>query len=170
MSRKKNRARAKAGAIQMRKKLPPDVSDAAASMSEIRVEYAEMRSGPLPDAAELARYKDVDERFPDAILQAFQDENDHRRAMELRRHQDVMSERASERTAMLVRISLALVLALAWLAGAVYLGLNGHDWLAAALGISEVCGLGAVFVTGTQAKAKAAATKAIAPRPNSSGR
>ncbi len=95
---------------------------AASSAQGIRMVSHEVRaySGPLPDPQTLADYKEVDPRFPDAILSAFQQQSSHRQEME-RRYMT-----GSERRANLGQW-LGTGLLLSGVVSGVILTLNDHD-------------------------------------------
>lgn len=42
-------------------------------------EHNEMHAGPIPSAAELQRYKDVDSSLPERIMKQFEADSDHER-------------------------------------------------------------------------------------------
>jgi len=83
--------------------------------------YREERryQGPLPDPATLEEYKRVDPRFPDAILNAFQEQSSHRHEMERKLLEG--SERRANRGQWL-----GTGLLVAALAGGVWVTLAGH--------------------------------------------
>lgn len=106
----------------------------------------ESRSGPLPDAAELARYKAIDEDLPRQILAMAKAEQTHRHNMdhaELDLVRDDMKERSSvTRNGQWLGFGIA---ALVLVVSAV-MALTGHEVLATVLAGIDIIGLAAVFV------------------------
>lgn len=106
----------------------------------------ETRSGPLPDAAELARYREVDESFPREILAMAKAEQAHRHEMNRAEMQvvkeDLQGRMQTARTGQWLGFGIAaLVLVLSGI-----MALTGHEVLASILAGVDVIGLAAVFV------------------------
>lgn len=106
----------------------------------------ETRSGPLPDAQELARYREVDEDFPREILEMAKAEQAHRHEMNRAEMQlvkeDLQGRLKTARTGQWLGFGIAaLVLVLSGI-----MALTGHEVLASILAGVDVIGLAAVFV------------------------
>lgn len=101
--------------------------------------YYEERSGPMPDGAEMLRYKQVDESLPMAIVQMAQDEQRHRHEMESKALQGSLDE---TKRGQLLGFSIAgFVLLLSGVMAVV-----GFPILAGILAGIDVVGLAAVFL------------------------
>ncbi|HST61797.1 MAG TPA: hypothetical protein VLK84_24065 [Longimicrobium sp.] len=91
-----------------------------------RIEQFELRRGPIPDAEELARYRQAHPDAPDIILTEFRNQGAHRRMLEKaeqdREHKNVDAAIASER----IGVAAALLIALVGFACATYLVATGH--------------------------------------------
>lgn len=102
------------------------------------------RSGPLPDAAEFARYGDVHPDAPSIILEEFQRQGAHRREMERRFvSADIWSERAG--------LLSALVVTLVGFGCATYLVATGHDVAGTVIFGIDVGALVGTFIYGRHA-------------------
>jgi uncharacterized membrane protein len=108
----------------------------------------EARHGPVPDAAELARYADVLPEAPRLIFEEFQRQASHRRAMEVRdmelEEQVVRANIAAEKLGMYT----AVVVVLFFLAAAVGLIVSGHETSGTIIGSIDIVALATVFVVG----------------------
>jgi uncharacterized membrane protein len=108
----------------------------------------EARRGPMPEAAEMARYKEVDPEAPRVILAEFQRQAEHRRAMELR-ELELDAEMAAATIAADRRGTFcALAVVLTFLAASVSLIATGHDVAGTVLGTVDLVALATVFVFG----------------------
>lgn len=109
----------------------PDVEQVLASIdpdkrSVIVSAMVEMRqtfSGPLPRPADFKAYKEVLSNAPERILLMAEKQQQHRIDSEER------IIKADIRESILGQV-FAVLLVVLFLAAAVYLGINGHDWLA----------------------------------------
>lgn len=96
-------------------------------------------SGPLPPAREFKGYKEVMPDAPERILTMAEKNQEHR--IELTNK----SEKHDYIKTLLGQI-FAFVLSLSFGGGAIYLGIEGHDWLAGILGCTTVVSLATIFV------------------------
>lgn len=97
-------------------------------------------SGPIPHPELLRKYEDVKPGFAERIVSMAERQLDHRINCEDKVVDGSVSE--SKRGQ-----NYGLIVALMFLAGAVFLGYNGHDWLAGVLGGGTLVALVTVFVT-----------------------
>lgn len=95
-------------------------------------------SGPLPSPKDFGAYKEVLPDAPERILKMAEIQQEHRRRMEENIIGYGIKESARGQF-------LGVFLVLACLAAAVYLGMNGHDWLAGAI-IAIVASISTIFV------------------------
>ena len=122
---------------------PQHVADRSAPYSDARpsgyLEYS--WSGPLPHAADLAAYNDVQAGLADRIVRMAEREQDHRHSMDLQelRQPFELARRGQS-------YGLASLLVLAALAG--YLAYLGHPGWAVVVGSIDFLAIVAVFVTG----------------------
>lgn len=94
-------------------------------------------SGPLPPASELAGYKRVLADAPERILMMAENEQSHRHDID---HRMLSAGRWES----LIGQFLAFVIVIACLGAAVYLTMNGHEWVAVAL-IGIIAALATIF-------------------------
>lgn len=87
------------------------------------VEMRQSFSGPLPHPADFKAYKEVMPDAPERILTMAEKQQMHR----IKSEENII--KADIRESMCGQI-FAVVLVAIFLAAAVYLGINGHDWLA----------------------------------------
>lgn len=95
--------------------------------------------GPLPPAKEFKEYKEVMPDAPGRILTMAEKNQDHRIQLNNK------SERHDFIKTVLGQV-FAFVLSIAFGGGAIYLGTEGHDWLAGILGCTTVISLATIFV------------------------
>lgn len=122
------------------------IQDTVHPHAHAAIRRIETRSGPLPDAEELARYREIDESLPREILEMAKAEQAHRHEInrsEMQLVKDEMSGRFRQvRTGQWLGFGIAgLVLALA-----AVMALTGHEVLAGIMAGVDVIGLAAVFV------------------------
>jgi len=96
-------------------------------------------SGPLPPAREFREYKEVMPDAPKRILAMAEKNQEHRIQLTNK------SEKHDYIKTLLGQI-FAFVLSLSFGGGAIYLGMEGHDWLAGILGCTTVVSLATIFV------------------------
>jgi uncharacterized membrane protein len=95
--------------------------------------------GPIPPASEVIKYKDATPDAPDRIFKMAEFEQDSRiRQKDKEIHNNFILKLLGQIYGLLVAFLFGL--------GSVYLGLNGHDWLAGSLGGLTVISLVSVFV------------------------
>ncbi|HSU13373.1 DUF2335 domain-containing protein [Longimicrobium sp.] len=99
--------------------------------------------GPLPSAAELARYKEVDPRAPQVILAQFRAEGLHRRRLEA----EIV--RGENGRASRGQVFALLILLVGLLAG-VFLVRTGHDTAGTLIAGGNLLGMGAIFLRETR--------------------
>lgn len=104
-----------------------------------RLQRIEHRSGPMPDGAEMMRYKQVDDSLPGSIVAMAQDEQRHRHAMEKLALEGSLKE---TRLGQVLGFSIAAFVLI--LSGV--MALAGHPVLAGILAGIDVVGLAAVFL------------------------
>lgn len=95
-------------------------------------------SGPLPAPEDFLEYKKVLPSAPERILKMAEKQQEHRIQME----KDIVAHGMKESTRGQI---LGVMLVLACLVAAVYLGINGHDWLAGCI-IAIVASIATIFV------------------------
>lgn len=102
-------------------------------------------SGPLPRATELARYKEVDDSFPERIVRMAEkeQENRHRAADETTQKDYKLKSRGQH---------YALALAALILAFAAYLGRLGDTNMAGKVAMATLVGIVGIFVSGKAAE------------------
>ncbi|MDB4951318.1 MAG: hypothetical protein JWM27_3967 [Gemmatimonadetes bacterium] len=108
----------------------------------------EARRGPMPEAAEMARYKEVDPEAPRVILAEFQRQAEHRRAMEVRALAIDETFAAASIAADRRGTFCALAVVLTFLAASVSLIATSHDVAGTVLGTVDLVALATVFVFG----------------------
>lgn len=109
----------------------PDVDKVLASIDPDKrnvivsamVEMRQTFSGPLPRPADFKAYKEVSSNAPERILLMAEKQQQHRIDSEER------IIKADIRESIFGQV-FAVLLVVLFLAAAVYLGINGHDWLA----------------------------------------
>lgn len=94
-------------------------------------------SGPLPPASELAGYKKVQADAPERIMRMAEEEQKHRHEIDCR------MLKAGRAESLLGQV-LAFVIVLAFLASAVYLAMQGHEWVSVTL-IGIISALAMIF-------------------------
>ncbi len=95
-------------------------------------------SGPLPAPEDFGAYKDVLPDAPERILAMAEKQIQHRISMEEKIVSSGLSESKKGQ-------NLGAIIVLACIASSVYLGMNGHDILAAAL-VAIIAAVGTIFV------------------------
>lgn len=111
--------------------------------------YAARYSGPVPHAAEMARYKEVDPSFPERFVAMAERQAVHRQSLETRVVTEDFAMRRRGQHYALISIVILLAFALA-------LALLGATTAAAIVGGTTVVGVVTVFVTGRVIEASAA--------------
>lgn len=104
-------------------------------------------SGPIPPPSVLAQYNAIIPNGADRILKMAESQSAHRQAMEYR---VITWDHVQSTRGMLCGFGIAIV----GLVAGTYLGLNGHDWLGAAVAGAPLCGLVSVFVIGAKSREK----------------
>lgn len=107
----------------------------------IKEVQAESYSGPIPHPKILQGYNDVQPDFPERIVSMAEKEQDHRLECEKLMVEGTISETKRGQW-------FAFAIAFLFLAGSIWLGLEGHDWLAGVLGGSTLGVLVTVFLVG----------------------
>lgn len=102
-------------------------------------------SGPIPHPELLKKYEDIKEGFAERIVSMAEIQLNHRVSCEDKVVEGSVSD--SKRGQIF-----AFVLSLLFLGSAVFLGFNGHDWLAGGLGGGTLVSLVTVFITGNKSK------------------
>ena len=102
-------------------------------------------SGPIPHPELLQKYENIQGGFADRIIKLAEKQLDHRIDSERQVVDGSVSD--SKRGQIF-----AFIVAVLFLVAAVYLGINGHDWLAGILGGGTLVSLVTVFVTGKKNK------------------
>lgn len=97
-------------------------------------------SGPIPRPELLQKYDEVQHGFAERIVSMAERQFDHRISCE---DKVVAGSVAESKRGQ----NYGLIVALSFLAAAVFLGYFGHDWLAGCLGCSTLVALVTVFVT-----------------------
>lgn len=104
--------------------------------------------GPIPDPEAMAAYNQHIPNGADRIMTMAEQQSAHRQAQEAKIVASQVSMVETQNTLQLRGQWIAATIALAFLSAAVFLGANGHDWLAGVLGGTTVVGLVTVFVLG----------------------
>lgn len=104
-------------------------------------------SGPLPRAAELARYQQIDATFAERIVRMAEREQEFRHSLP---RQVVQHDFALRSRGQIFALTLATVILLF----AAYLGWLGDTAMAAAVAIGTLVGIVGIFVTGRVIEAK----------------
>lgn len=135
MARSKRRSRPNKPVVSRPPRQPP-----AQPRGEI-VGYSESYSGPIPSAAELERYRQVDPRAVPTILDNFDEQSRHRRGLEA----TIIT--GSERRADRGQLFVAGLLATAVLGGlgAIF---TGHDWAGATVAGAAIGSGALIYVVG----------------------
>lgn len=102
-------------------------------------------SGPIPHPELLQKYENIQKGFADRIITMAETQLGHRVRCEDKIVDGSVKE--SKRGQ-----NYALIVAILFLAGAVYLGINDHEWLAGVLGGGTLAAIVAIFVTGKRNK------------------
>ena len=118
----------------------------------IQAQYAEITSGPLPDAQQLEHYDHIVPGASDRIITMAETQAAQRQKLEY----IVVS--ANARDSLLGVICGFAICLVAIIAGAIVI-MNGHDWAGTVIGGSGIVGLASVFVYGTRSGRKERAEK-----------
>lgn len=114
----------------------------------VRETSFELRHGPIPDAAELARYSYAHPEAPAIILAEFKDQASHRRAMEVRaanlERRSLNASITSER----LGVACGLLIALVGFGCATYLVATGHEIAGTVMFGLDVGALVSAFILG----------------------
>jgi len=113
-------------------------------------------AGPLPPPNLLEHYKDIQEDFPERLLQLTESEARHRREFNLK----VL---AAERQEVMIGQIFGLLVALAALVVTAYFVYLGHPGAAATFGSAVIIGLVTVFVKGRSSQSKSGEPEAHNP-------
>lgn len=113
--------------------------------------FAQFTSGPLPSAAEMQRYKNVDPELPRLIFDMAQTEQGHRHAMDARDQEEtyeaVYKNQEDRRKAVSQGQILGFVIAVIVLGLSAFMAWLGFETFALVLAGIDVVGLAAVFVS-----------------------
>lgn len=113
--------------------------------------FAQITSGPLPSAAEMQKYKDVDPELPRLIFDMAQTEQKHRHAMEgqeqEKAYEAVHKNQEDRRKAVSQGQILGFVVAVVVLGLSAFMAWLGFETFALVLAGIDVVGLAAVFVS-----------------------
>ena len=109
-------------------------------------------SGPMPSADELAKYDEVLPGSAERLLRSYErreelmeDQTHHRMSLE----QNILSSDSKRATAGMI---IAATICFAALLGSVYLGMNGHEKIAAVLFSIPLVSIVGAFIHGTNAR------------------
>lgn len=106
-----------------------------------RISITSSHSGPIPSPEKLEKYDDVLPGAADRIIKMAEKQQLHRFSLEESSIRRQFNQSGTGQW-------LAALIALAFLAGSIYLGINDHDWLAGVLGGATIISLVTVFITG----------------------
>lgn len=122
------------------------------SSTVARVIEAKMVSGPMPSADELAEYERILPGSADRLLRI------HERQISLVEEQ-ARHRMALEKTVVCgdgqrasAGICVAAVIGIGGIIGSVYLGMNGHEWLAGTIFATAIVSLVGTFIYGTNSR------------------
>lgn len=102
-------------------------------------------SGPIPHPELLQKYENIQKGFADRIINMAETQLDHRVNCESKIvNGSVIDSKRGQ--------IFAFIVAVLFLAAAVILGMNGHDWLAGILGGGTLVSLVTVFLTNKKSK------------------
>lgn len=104
-------------------------------------------SGPLPHPTILQGYEDVNNGFAERILVMAEKEQQHRFNCDTLMVKGTIAE--SKRGQLF-----ALLISTLFLGGAIWLGLEGHDWLAGGLGGGTLVSIVTILITGQKGNKK----------------
>lgn len=128
--------------------LPQDALDIVNSVPErMKREVAlaffslKSHSGPLPSPETLAGYENAQSGAADRVITMAEKQQNHRMDLEKIAIRRQFNQSSAGQW-------IAAILAISFLGGSVYLGINGHDVLAGTLGGTTIIALVTVFITG----------------------
>lgn len=113
---------------------------------------AKSHSGPIPSPETLALYGQVDPSFPGMIFERARTEQAHRHAQENKLVDAQIADSRGVRAERARGQWLGAFVSLAFLGGAVYLGVNDQATLGGILGGATLLGIVTVIVTASRAK------------------
>jgi uncharacterized membrane protein len=123
-------------------------------------------SGPLPLPSLLQGYENACPGAADRIIKMAEQEAEHRRNTETYIvNAGAEDSRREFSEARLGQIS-ALVIVLASIGGAIFLGINGHEVAASAVGLGAVGSVVTTFITGRESKTKGEVEPPALPPPS----
>lgn len=140
------------------KGLPPDKGS---QLKSILIQAVKSHRGPLPDPETLEKYNGIIENGAERLMRIVEKEQEHRHELDKRM---VTAEIRFGTRGQLI----AAVLATLFGAGAIYLGNNDHDWLAAIMATTTIGSVVTVFVLGR--RTEPGDVEESEPRPDQKGK
>lgn len=105
-------------------------------------------SSPLPPPEILNAYKNIDPNLLDKLIELTDLQNEHRRELERNNLEAQICHQKKTDSETRHGQWFAFILSLAFIAGSIYLGINGYTLPASILGLGGVTGLATKFING----------------------